>query len=71
MPDINEPFCGLCFSLPFAFAGAGASMYSANAKGKYKKRKKILFWVGVGSVLISLLIAGYFLLKKEPCKECE
>lgn len=66
--DTNEPFCMACLAVPFAFAGAGTSAYGA--KGNHRKKKKIVFWIGVSLTLISLLIALYYLFIAK-CSECE
>lgn len=67
--DVKEEFCGACIAGVAALAGAGASSYGAGTKGKHKKKKKILFWSGVATVVISLALIYYFLYIKK-CKEC-
>ena len=68
--ETKESFCGACLAVPLAFAGAGASAYGSGSKGKHKKRKKIMFWLGILSVVVSLAIAGYYLFIKK-CEECQ
>jgi hypothetical protein len=63
----KEDFCPACVSIPLAFLGAGTSAYGL--KGSYKKQKKILFWVGISMVLLSIFIAVYYLWIKK-CEEC-
>ena len=70
MPEeIKEEFCGACLMVPFAFAGAGASAYGANAKKGYKSQKKMLFWSGVATFVIALIIAIVYL--RSDCAECK
>ena len=66
--EIKEDFCPSCVVVPLAFAGVGVSAYS-QTNGQYKKQKKIMLWVGVGSVLVSLAIFVYFKYIKK-CNEC-
>jgi hypothetical protein len=68
--ETKESFCGACLAVPLAFAGAGASAYGSGSKGKHKKQKKIMFWLGIISVLISLGIAVYYLWIKK-CDDCQ
>lgn len=67
--DIKEPFCGACAVIPLAMAGVGASAYGSNNKGSYKKNKQIMLWGGIITIIISILIAVYFLWFKE-CSQC-
>lgn len=71
MDNNRENFCGACLAIPFAFAGAGASAYGANSKKKHKKTKKIVFWVGIITTVIALIIAAYYLWFKKDCSDCE
>lgn len=68
--ETKEDFCGLCISVPLAFAGVGAGAYGTS-KGSHKKYKKISLWIGIISIIISLLIAGYYLFYKKDCKSCQ
>jgi hypothetical protein len=68
---IREDFCSLCLTVPLAFAGVGASTYGSSSRKSHKRAKKIAFWSGVATVILSIIIATYFLLKKEQCKECQ
>ena len=67
--DVREDFCGACLSIPFAFAGIGASAYGANSRGAHKKKKKIALWGGIVTIVISVLIAVYYLWIKK-CTDC-
>lgn len=66
--NIKEEFCGICATIPIAMLGAGASAYGAG--GSHDKNRKIVFWVGVATVIISTLLAIYFLFIKQ-CKDCK
>lgn len=69
--ETKEDFCGACVMVPLAFAGAGASAYGASgSKKQHKKTKKIVFWVGIATIVISLAIAAYYLWIKK-CQDCE
>ena len=68
--DVIEGWCGACLAVPLAFAGVGASAYGVSGSRKeYKKQKQISLWVGIISVILSLLIAVYYLFIAE-CKDC-
>jgi Na+-driven multidrug efflux pump len=67
--DVVEGFCGACLAIPFAFAGVGASAYGASSRGKHKKQKKIALWGGIITIVISVLIAVYYLWIKK-CVDC-
>lgn len=67
--EIKEGFCGACIAGVAAMAGAGASSYGTSSKGKHKQRKKILFWSGVLTVLVSAAVIIYYLYIKK-CEEC-
>lgn len=64
--DVKEDFCGACLTIPLAFAGVGASAYGGS-KGSHKKAKKYALWGGIITIIISLLIAIYYLV---ACKTC-
>lgn len=66
--DIVEPFCGACLAVPLAFTGVGASMYGSG-KGTHKKRKSVIFWIGIVTAVISILIAFYYLFLSN-CSDC-
>lgn len=66
--DTKEDFCGACAVVPLAFAGVGATAYGTTSKGSNKKLKKILLWSGLVSVLITIIIAYYFL---QNCSDCQ
>jgi len=70
MSDTRENFCGACAAVPLALVGAGVSAYGAGSKKKYKRGKKIMFWTGIITVIISILIVIYFLWIKK-CDDCE
>lgn len=65
--DIKEEFCMACMAVPLAFAGVGVSAYGANSRGRHKKSKKIALWLGVITIIISLITAIYYL---TSCKTC-
>jgi Na+-driven multidrug efflux pump len=67
--DVTEGFCGACLAIPFAFAGVGASAYGASSRGKHKKQKKIALWGGITTIVISILIAVYYIWIKK-CVDC-
>jgi ABC-type proline/glycine betaine transport system permease subunit len=66
---VKEEFCGACAAIPFAFAGVGASAYGSSSRGNHKNQKKIALWGGIISVIISVLIAVYYLWIKK-CTDC-
>jgi len=65
--DTKEEFCGACVTIPLAFAGAGATVYGSRGRGYYQKKKRFIFWIGIGTVLLSLLIIIYYV---RTCSEC-
>lgn len=67
---VKEEFCGACMALPLAFAGAGTVTAGATQSDAHKKRKKILLWVGVSMVGLSLLIGIIMAFRKGGCKTC-
>ena len=68
--EVKEEFCGACAAIPLAFVGAGASAYGASSKSSHKTQKKIIFWSGIVTVIISLAIVVYYLWIKK-CSDCE
>jgi ABC-type proline/glycine betaine transport system permease subunit len=68
--DIVEPFCGACLALPLSLIGAGAVGAGTSGKGAYKTQKKWILWGGIISVVISIIIAVYFLWIKKECEDC-
>lgn len=69
MSTIKEDFCPACIAAPLAFVGLGAAAVGSNEKEKHKNRKKMLLWGGIGTVVISILVAVYFLWYKK-CSDC-
>lgn len=67
--NVKEEFCGACLAIPFAFAGVGASAYGASSRGHHKKQKKWAIWGGIAVIIISILIAAYYLWIKK-CTDC-
>lgn len=67
--DIKEEFCMACVAIPFAFAGVGASAYGASSRGQHKTQKKWALWGGIIVIIISILIAVYYLFIKK-CVDC-
>jgi hypothetical protein len=65
--EIKEPFCGACVAGVAALAGAGA--VGGSNKVEDKKTKDIVFWIGAGITLISIIILIYLLCFKK-CKSC-
>jgi Na+-driven multidrug efflux pump len=65
----EEGFCVACLAVPAAFIGVGTSAYGSSSRGSYKKQKKTIFWIGIITTVISILIAVYYLWIKE-CSEC-
>lgn len=69
--NVIEEFCGACLAVPLAFAGVGASAYGTDSsRGKHKQQKKIALWVGIISIVISLLIAVWYLYFSK-CTNCK
>ena len=68
--DVKEDFCGACLSVPLAFVGVGASIYGTSSRDKYKKQKKIVLMSGIVSIMVSLIIASYYLFFS-GCKDCK
>ena len=66
--DIIEPFCGACMAVPLAFVGVGASAYGSK-KGSHKKHKRIVFYIGIITAILSIMIAFYYLFLSD-CSEC-
>ena len=67
---VKEEFCGACVAGITALLGAGAvGTASAGDRRKNKKRKAVIFWVGVSITVISILVALYILFVKK-CNEC-
>jgi hypothetical protein len=67
--DSRENFCGACLAVPLAMVGVGVGAAGATTKGSHQRTKKVLLWSGVATVIISLLIAIYFLYIKK-CSSC-
>lgn len=65
--EVKEPFCGACAVGLGAAVGAGVT--GGSTKIQDKKTKNIVFWLGVGFTLISILILIYLLCFKK-CKSC-
>lgn len=66
MTNAKEDFCGACLAAPLAAFGVGMSGVGA---GSYKKKKNIILWVGIGTTILAILIAVYFLWIKK-CDSC-
>lgn len=64
--ESKEGFCSTCVMGIGALVGVGTSASSKAIKNK--KRKKIVFWVGVAISLLSILILVYLLFRK--CEGC-
>ena len=67
--DVVEEFCGACLAIPFAFAGVGASAFGASSRGAHRNQKKIALWGGITTIVISVLIAIYYMWIKK-CVDC-
>jgi hypothetical protein len=67
--DVIEEFCGACLAIPFAFAGVGVSTYGASSRGKHKSQKNIALWVGIVTILVSIMVAVYYIWIKK-CTDC-
>lgn len=67
--DIVENWCGACLAIPLAFVGVGASAYGSSSRGKYKQQKKWSLYIGIFSVILSIIIAIYYLYFKK-CTDC-
>jgi len=59
--DVKENFCGACFTIPLAFAGAGTAL-GADRKAQMKQ------WAIIVTV-VSLIFTFYFIYVKK-CKSC-
>lgn len=67
----KEEFCGLCVAAPLALLGAGAELGSnVGDKEKNKKRRKYLFWTGLISILLSIMIIVYYAFNGKKCTKC-
>ena len=69
--DVKEDFCPSCLVVPLAFAGAGATAAGATVGQKHKKTKKILLISGVITLLFTLGLGVYYIMKKDDCKSCK
>lgn len=70
--EIKEDFCGACAAIPLAFVGVGISGYGATgSKKEYKRRKQIMFWSGIATIVLALAIIVYYKCIKKDCTECE
>ena len=68
--DRRENFCPACLAVPLAFAGAGASSAGAkNSDSSNSSNNKILFWGGIGVLVLSLMVAVYYKYYKD-CEAC-
>lgn len=67
--NTREEFCGACLAVPLAMAGVGVGTAGAVTKGSHQRSRKVMLWTGVILVLLSLLIAIYFLFIKK-CSSC-
>lgn len=65
----KEEFCPACLAVPLALAGVGSSAMGANQTDAYKKKKQILLWGGISTVVFSILIIVYYKWYKN-CKSC-
>lgn len=65
--EVKEEFCGACVAGIAALAGAGTA--GGSRVSKNKDTKKIIFWIGVGVSLLSILILIYLLCFKK-CDSC-
>lgn len=66
----KENFCGACMALPLAVAGAGATAIGANQSAQHKKRKKILLWSGIATVVLAVLLGIYMTFVRKGCQTC-
>lgn len=67
MEDTKEEFCGACFAVPLALAGAGAAGLGSR-KGGNKNMKKIMLWGGLAVTFISIIVAVIYLRNCESCR---
>ena len=68
--DVKEEFCSACALVPLALAGATSTAYGSQTNGQYKNIAKITFWGGIITVIISTILAYYFIMIKQ-CKDCQ
>lgn len=68
---IKEDFCPSCLVVPLAFAGVGATAAGTTASKKHKTMKKVLLYSGLITVLLTLLVGGYYIFFKKDCTECK
>ena len=68
--EIKEDFCPVCIVGPLAFAGASATAMGGTMSKKHKKWRQMLLISGISTIVLSLLVLGYFLIFKRECKEC-
>lgn len=66
---MREDFCGACIAGAAALVGAGTTGKSISGK-KNSKKKRVIFWIGVGITLLSIIVCLYILCIKK-CSECQ
>ena len=74
MSDTREDFCPACVAIPMAMVGMGTSAYGVSGnnhttKDEHKRKKQLMFIIGLILTLLSVFIAIYFLYIKK-CKKC-
>jgi len=65
--EIKEPFCSACVVGLAALAGMGTAGGSRTAKDK--KMKDMIFWIGVGVSVVSIIVLIYLLCFRK-CDDC-
>lgn len=71
MPEMQENFCGACVAGVTALVGAGAGAnQSANNVDPEQEQKNndILFWISIGVIVVSIIVAIYMLRSCDKCK---
>lgn len=70
----EEFICPACIGAGFAAMGIGATTVGSKmSKQKYKSTKNILFWSGIVSIVIAVLLIVWGLLPKKygGCNSCK
>jgi ABC-type uncharacterized transport system permease subunit len=73
--EVKEDFiCAACVGVGLAVVGVGStSVGSTLSKQKFKKTKKIMFWVGIISIVLSVAFFVWAVIpaKYGGCKACK
>jgi hypothetical protein len=69
----KEDFCLACLAAPMALFGAGSAFASSSmsSKDKSKKKKQILFWMSIGTIIVSAILFIIWLIIRKNCTSCK